>query len=372
MFTFPNINVTGSIGGKGSAVRAPVRVATVVAGTISTSFVGGSSVDGVTLAVDDRILIKNQVSAVENGIFLVQVAGTPVRTMDLDVGSSASGITVMALEGTINAFVSFCCTTLSPNDIVATNTLTFTNAYPNLSKVLGVGNTTGGNHLQFGSADNLQFLRTNVLSITSATITTTNRTLTLPDPLGNDSFIYAALTQTLTNKTISSSTNSVGANHIRTTGASVNVDLSAPPVIGQVLAATSATTATWQDVKPMLVEASDSASTAATSTTYVTIAKMTLAPAAGTYLATFSCSFRPALVANVTFYCAIFVNGVIVAHSERTMMNMNSGSITLDIPCHSQAKVVVNSSQVVDVRYKSSVANSITAKARSLSLLEVI
>jgi hypothetical protein len=37
------------------------------------------------------------------------------------------------------------------------------------------------------------------------------------------------------------------ANAIATTGADVNVDAAAPPTLGQVLKATSATTSTWQD-----------------------------------------------------------------------------------------------------------------------------
>ena len=54
--------------------------------------------------------------------------------------------------------------------------------------------------------------------------------------------------QTLTNKIISDPTNTVGANQLRTTGASVVIDTAAPPTSGQVLKATSATTATWQTV----------------------------------------------------------------------------------------------------------------------------
>jgi hypothetical protein len=52
--------------------------------------------------------------------------------------------------------------------------------------------------------------------------------------------------QTLTNKIISSGTNTIGANELRTTGSSVVIDTASPPTTGQVLKATSATTATWQ------------------------------------------------------------------------------------------------------------------------------
>src|SRR4051812_25049922 len=43
--------------------KPSVRVATTAAGTLASSFAHGSTVDGVTLATGDRILIKNQTTA---------------------------------------------------------------------------------------------------------------------------------------------------------------------------------------------------------------------------------------------------------------------------------------------------------------------
>ncbi len=54
------------------------------------------------------------------------------------------------------------------------------------------------------------------------------------------------VTQTMTNKTISDSSNTVGANELRTTGSSVVVDTATAPTTGQVLTAISATEANWQ------------------------------------------------------------------------------------------------------------------------------
>ena len=51
----------------GLQVKAAVRAATLVAGTLASSFENGDIIDGVTLATDDRILIKNQASAIEIG-----------------------------------------------------------------------------------------------------------------------------------------------------------------------------------------------------------------------------------------------------------------------------------------------------------------
>lgn len=52
-------------------------------------------------------------------------------------------------------------------------------------------------------------------------------------------------TQILSNKTITDPTNDVACNSLKTTGSSVNVSAAAPPTAGQVLKATSATTAVW-------------------------------------------------------------------------------------------------------------------------------
>lgn len=52
--------------------------------------------------------------------------------------------------------------------------------------------------------------------------------------------------QTLTNKTITGSTNTIASSQLRTTGSDVVVSGAAPPTTNQVLRATSATTATWQ------------------------------------------------------------------------------------------------------------------------------
>jgi hypothetical protein len=54
--------------------------------------------------------------------------------------------------------------------------------------------------------------------------------------------------QALTNKVITDSSNTVTANNLRTATGSVNVSASAAPSTGQLLVATSSTTATWQGV----------------------------------------------------------------------------------------------------------------------------
>ena len=58
----------------------------------------------MTLATNDRILIKNQTTASENGIYTVNASGAPTRAIDADTnGELAPGSSVSVTEGTTNA-----------------------------------------------------------------------------------------------------------------------------------------------------------------------------------------------------------------------------------------------------------------------------
>jgi len=83
--------------------KQPVRVATTTNGTLATAFANGQTVDGVTLATGDRILVKNQTTQSENGIYVVAASGAPTRASDADSASELSGATVLVTEGTTNA-----------------------------------------------------------------------------------------------------------------------------------------------------------------------------------------------------------------------------------------------------------------------------
>ncbi len=98
----------------GLSWKQAVRVATTAAGTLATSFANGSSIDGVTVATGDRILIKDQATASENGIYVVAATGAPTRATDADAGTELVNATVYVSEGTINADTQWTCTTNAP------------------------------------------------------------------------------------------------------------------------------------------------------------------------------------------------------------------------------------------------------------------
>jgi hypothetical protein len=90
--------------------KQPVRVATTANGTLATAFENGDTVDGVTLATGDRILLKDQSTGAENGIYIVAASGAPARATDADSGAELVSAAVFVQEGTANADRAYVCT----------------------------------------------------------------------------------------------------------------------------------------------------------------------------------------------------------------------------------------------------------------------
>lgn len=98
----------------GLAWKQSVRVATTANGTLATAYENGDSVDGVTLATGDRILIKNQTSQTENGIYTVNATGAPTRATDADSTAELESATVFVQAGSTNADTAWTQTTNAP------------------------------------------------------------------------------------------------------------------------------------------------------------------------------------------------------------------------------------------------------------------
>ena len=83
--------------------KDPVRVATTAAATLASDFENGDTVDGVVLATNDRVLIKDQSTAAENGIYTVNASGSPTRAVDFDEDAEVEpGVAVAVAEGAEN------------------------------------------------------------------------------------------------------------------------------------------------------------------------------------------------------------------------------------------------------------------------------
>ena len=105
-------------------IKDSVRVATTAAITISTALNVGDAIDGVTLADGDRVLVKNQTDASQNGIYIA--GSSPVRSADANASVDVtSGMFCFVEEGTVNGDNGFVLTTNDPITLDTTD-LTFT------------------------------------------------------------------------------------------------------------------------------------------------------------------------------------------------------------------------------------------------------
>ena len=90
--------------------KGSVRVATTTNGVLATAFANGQTIDGVTLATGNRVLLKNQSTQSENGIYTVNASGAPTRATDMDVWTEVPGAFVAVEEGSTNADTIWLCT----------------------------------------------------------------------------------------------------------------------------------------------------------------------------------------------------------------------------------------------------------------------
>nr|BAR24824.1 phage-related tail fiber protein [uncultured Mediterranean phage uvMED] len=120
---------------QGLDVKDSVKVATTANITLS----GEQNIDGVSVSADERVLVKNQSTASENGLYLCK-AGSWARTTDLAAGVNAAGVFVFIESGSTQADQGFVCTSDSGSAVVGTNSLAFT-------QFSGSGSFTAGDGL---------------------------------------------------------------------------------------------------------------------------------------------------------------------------------------------------------------------------------
>jgi hypothetical protein len=94
--------------------KQPVRAATTASITIATALNAGDTLDGVTLAAGDRVLVKDQGTHSQNGIYIVDAS--PYRASDFDEDAEVLGAVVFVIDGTANAGTGWAVT----NDTVPT------------------------------------------------------------------------------------------------------------------------------------------------------------------------------------------------------------------------------------------------------------
>jgi len=129
--------------------KGSVRAATTANITLS----GTQTVDGVALSIGDRVLVKNQSTASQNGIYVV-ASGAWTRATDADTNSKVTGgMFTFVEEGTTNADTGWLLT----NDgavTLGTTGLTFTQFSGAGQISAGAGLTKTGNTMDIVAGDN--------------------------------------------------------------------------------------------------------------------------------------------------------------------------------------------------------------------------
>lgn len=121
----------------GLDVKDSVRVATTANITLSAT----QTIDGVAVVANDRVLVKNQTTASQNGIYVV-AAGAWTRATDADTSLEFnSGAFTFVEEGTVAANRGYVLTTANPITLGSTS-LTFT-------QFSGAGAIAAGNALSY-------------------------------------------------------------------------------------------------------------------------------------------------------------------------------------------------------------------------------
>lgn len=168
---------------------AIVRAATTANITIATDLNNGDTLDGVTLATGEYVLVKNQTAAAENGIYVV--GASPARASEFDTFNEHPGSIISVQEGTSNDNTIWLCTTNKGGTLGSSainyQQMVLTGTVPSSRQVTAGTGMTGGGDL---SAD--RTLAVDKATAGNIQAGTNNKVVTA------DGLIAAAAPQTLT------------------------------------------------------------------------------------------------------------------------------------------------------------------------------
>ena len=151
----------------GLNVHDSVEAATTANITLASDLENGDTLDGVTLATGNRVLVKNQTTKSENGIYVVKASGAPDRASDYNsVPEVDAGDFVFVESGTINGKTGW----------VQTNTIaTIDSDAIEFTQFSGAGTYLAGNGLTL--TGNSFSINTGVTVDLSTAQTLTNKTI---------------------------------------------------------------------------------------------------------------------------------------------------------------------------------------------------
>jgi hypothetical protein len=146
---------------------------------ISSSLEAGDVIDGVTLVAGDRVLLKDQSTATENGLYIAVASGAASRDPEHDTIAELSGSMVVVNQGTVNDNKIFLCTTDTDATLGSTS-ITYTTITPqNVGTVTSITAGTGLSGGAITSSGTIAIDTATTVDKTTAQ-TLTNKTLTSP------------------------------------------------------------------------------------------------------------------------------------------------------------------------------------------------
>jgi hypothetical protein len=113
----------------GLRTRVIARVASTANVVIASALENGDVLDGVTLATGNRVLLKNQTTTSENGIYIVVATGGASRDPEFDIISEIAGQLILVSEGSTHADDLFLCTT-DTSATLGSSAITYTQVFP--------------------------------------------------------------------------------------------------------------------------------------------------------------------------------------------------------------------------------------------------
>ena len=166
----------------------------------------GASIDGVTLASGNRVLLKNQTTASENGIYVWNGASSPLtRAADGVTNTLNSGAAFYVDEGLVNADTAW---TISTDDPLAigTTAIAFAKFGAGIAYTAGTGLTLTGTQFAIDLTVVARKFATNVGDGTSTTVTVAHNLGTLDV---NAQLYLVSTGETVETDTVRSTTNAV-------------------------------------------------------------------------------------------------------------------------------------------------------------------
>ena len=135
----------------GMRTRIITKVATTGNVNLTNGLENGDTIDGITLQTGDKILVKSQTDATENGIYISPSSGSASRDTNYDTVEELAGQMIVVQQGSTNADKIFLCTTDNSGSIGSVD-IVFSQVTPaNQGTVQSVGITQSGSEFTIGN-----------------------------------------------------------------------------------------------------------------------------------------------------------------------------------------------------------------------------